>query len=165
MTKQATPTVSLSRMIWNAHRLHSAGKRAEATQAYAGAAEFAHASGLGPDAVVPEAMILALDGKCEQAEANVGAALESARLALPGLAWFTRGWLTSELEHYDQTIDCYRKALDTPDFEAPGDAWNNMGGACAGKKDYDQAIECYRKALDAPGYETSGRAWYNMGLA
>ena len=165
MTEQRTPAACFSRMYWDALRLHARGKKEEAKQAYSAAAEYARQNGLEGDAVVAEALILAVDGELDQAEADVAAALDGSRLTLTGLAWFTRGGLQVERKDYDRAIECYRRALTAPNYETPGYAWYNMGNAYADKKDYDQAIACYRKALAAPEFDVPGSAWNNMGSA
>jgi tetratricopeptide (TPR) repeat protein len=152
-------------MYWDARRLHMHGKNEEAKQAYSAAAENARQHGLEAEAVVAEALILAVDGELDQAEAKVGAALDDSRLRLPELAWFTRGWLEYRRKDYDRAIRFYRKALATPGFEVPGRARNNMGVAYARKGNYDRAIACYREALAEPKHDAAGDAWSNMGNA
>ncbi len=165
MTRKRTPAACFSRMYWDARRLHMHGKNEEAKQAYSAAAENARQHGLEAEAVVAEALILAVDGELDQAEAKVGAALDDSRLRLPELAWFTRGWLEYRRKDYDRAIRFYRKALATPGFEVPGRARNNMGVAYARKGNYDRAIACYREALAEPKHDAAGDAWSNMGNA
>ena len=81
-----------------------------------------------------------------------------------GEDYFHYGRYFLEKSEYDKAIECYQKALDTPDYDTPGKAWYNMGIAYSSKGDNDKAIECYQKALDTPDYDTPGYTWYNKGL-
>jgi tetratricopeptide (TPR) repeat protein len=124
----------------------------------------AHAS-LRNDAV-QQSLLLALrllrDKKWGEAIATLTPLIDISETA--GHAQEFLGYAYSDSGEHDRAIECYKKALDTPDYDTPGIAWNNLGIAYADKGEYDRAIECHQKALDTPGYDTPGIAWINLGL-
>jgi tetratricopeptide (TPR) repeat protein len=85
-------------------------------------------------------------------------------LSRPEFAWVNMGLAFTSEGNFDEAIECYRKALETPGLDNPGDAWNRMGLAFAGERNFDKAIECYKKALAAPGYDTPGYTWNNTSV-
>ena len=162
MGDEPNPQAMFSQMYWDARRLENRGRKDEAKAAYSAAATYARQNSLQGEALVVDALALALDNALERAESTLADALDHHALRLPSLAWFARGTLCDKRGDHDQAIAAYREALQLPDFDWPSHAWINMGNAYAAKKDYDQALECYRKALAVPNFETPGKAWKNM---
>jgi type IV pilus assembly protein PilF len=79
----------------------------------------------------------------------------------PG-AWNNMGTVYLKMEHWDDAIKSFDKALDQLLYATPHFALNNLGEAYRGKKDYQRSIDAYRQAIKVePRYF---RAHRGLGL-
>ncbi len=67
--------------------------------------------------------------------------------------WYRKGLTLSNLERYNEAIECFDKAIEKdPDF---ADAWHNRGVSLGNLERYNEAIECFDKAIAI--FEESGK--------
>ena len=156
--------VKLKTILKEGRKAFGVGKKDEAKKLFERGSMLAAKVGFPNDVKVFQASIL-INEKDFDGALSVLAPVIEGPIHLLGQAWDRMGLAYLKKNEFDKAIECYQKALDSPNFDTPGMAWNNMGSVYAGKKEYDKAIECYQKALDSPNYDTPGMALYNMGLS
>jgi tetratricopeptide (TPR) repeat protein len=156
--------LKLKRILKEGRKASRAGKKDETKKLFEQGSMLAAEAGFPDDAKVFQASSLISDKNYDEALSLLNSVIERP-INLLGQAWDRIGLAYIRKKEYDTAIDCFHKALQSPDYDAPGNAWNNMGNAYAKKNEFDKAIECYQKALDSPNYNTPGNAWNNVGNA
>lgn len=74
--------------------------------------------------------------------------------------WSNKGNSLTRLGHFDEAIDCFKKAIELDSHDAF--VWNNMGVAYSRAGDSHEAIRCFNQALNLNPREVG--AWNNKGL-
>lgn len=76
-------------------------------------------------------------------------------------AWFRLGWVLSNAQRYDESIDAFNESLKLDPYSPS--VWASNGNSFYSLKKYDQALEAYEKASQLrPG---EGLYWYDKGAA
>ena len=78
---------------------------------------------------------------------------------LDAVEWSNKGVSLSQLEHYEEALGCYDRALDmNSDLK---EVWNNKGLALRALQRYPEALDCFDRALALdPSFAL---AWNNKG--
>ncbi len=166
MTELQDTLDEFKRLFWQGRKLAiTQSKLEKGIDVFNQAIKLAEDAGLVAEANLARACILEAESKWDEALQLLESDLFKQDLILIGLHWHLKGTVFAKLEEIRMAIECYQKAIDSPDYDTPGKAWYNMGIAYRKIKAYDKAIECYQNAIDTANYDTPSNAWNNMGVA